>query len=577
MRKRLLAILLTGILLGLSACGSKTTEESKEAGKVATEESQEAPDSTQKAPEATEEPSIGTEESGEETASTEEEAGQEEQSEVTESDATVEQEPMEEIEPSESTREPSNAPLSVKIISEDNRDYVKIHTPTCTYDTVFLLGDDYPALAKELERFNQEQAADALKQIEWMDKSEGYEYSNELLFTRADKRAFSILMETVVYHDEKEESGYFDGVNWNTQSGEKLVLADVIKAGTDLEALLIEELQKNPVFSGYDTQTIAERIQEVLKTTDTAQVKNVAWTLGYKGIDFYVWGEDIGVPSNLPKQFSVLYEEHQDIFEEYYFQDVQERTFEEPEGDYVLFLTDFKEPKSLFVVDLYGDGKEDYITFTMHRYEKFAMAVNDNPYTVLNMQLYLFDSAYLVKKDGKYYLYLQLRFDVADIMNIEVLELTDNTLKYVGSHNGGLSDFADPDCFEIYHYEWLYNSCWVSGEFHVGSDGMPVLNDYYTIGESERYDYASLLEITAELVDGQGNLLGETYTFPVGTEFWFIRTDCETYVDARTGDGRYCRLYIDWPLDEDGNKNEYWPLVNGVPAEYCFGELFFAG
>ena len=174
-------------------------------------------------------------------------------------------------------------------------------------------------------------------------------------------------------------------------------------------------------------------------------------------------------------------------------------------------------------------------------------------------------------------MYLQLRFDVADIMNIEVLELTGNTLKYVGSHNGGLSDFADPDCFEIYHYEWLYNSSWVSGEFHVGSDGMPVLNDYYTIGESERYDYASLLEITAELVDEQGNLLGETYTFPVGTEFWFIRTDCETYVDARTEDGRYCRLYIDWPLDEDGNKNEYWPLVNGVPAEYCFGELFFAG
>ncbi|MBR3824193.1 MAG: hypothetical protein IKJ39_03240 [Lachnospiraceae bacterium] len=335
-RKRLLALLLTGVLLGLSACGNADTEESKEAGKIATEESKEATVSTQET-EASLEASIGTEESGEEMASTEEESGQEESSEVTESDATVEQEPMEEIEPSESTREPSNAPLSVRIISEDNRDYVKIHTPTCTYDTVFLLGDDYPALAKELERFNQEQAADALKQIEWMDKSEGYEYSNELLFTRADKRAFSVLMEKVVYQDEKEESGYFDGVNWNTQNGEKLVLADVIKGGNDLEALLIEELQKNPAFSGYDIQTIAERIQEVLEATDAVEVKNVAWTLGYKGITFYVWGEDIGVPSNLPLQFSVLYEEHPDIFEEYFFQDVQELTFEEPEGDYVLF------------------------------------------------------------------------------------------------------------------------------------------------------------------------------------------------------------------------------------------------
>ena len=553
MRKRLLALLLAGVLLGLSACGNADTDESKETGNVATEESKEATISTQEMIGVSQESIVGTEESGEETASTEE------------------------IEPSEITMESSNAPLSVRIISEDNRDYVKIHTPTCTYDTVFLLGDDYPALAKELERFNQEQAADALGQCEWMDKSEGYEYNNEVLFTRADKRAFSVLMEKVFYRDEKEESGYFDGVNWDTQSGEKLVLADVIKAGTDLAPLLIEELQKNPAFSGYDIQTIAERIQKVLEAIDTIEVKNVAWTLGYKGIIFYVWGEDIGVPSNFPLQFSVLYEEHPDIFEEYFFQDVQELTFEEPEGDYVLFLTDFKEPKSLFVVDLYGDGKEDYITFTMHRHEKFAMAVNDNPYTVLNMRLYLFDSAYLVKKNGKYYLYLQLRFDVADIMNIEVLELTGNTLKYVGSHNGGLSEFTDPDCFEIYHYEWLYNSCWVSGEFHVGSDGMPVLNDCYTLRESGRKgrsDYVSLLEITAELVDEQGNLLGQTYTFPVGTEFWFVRTDCETYVDAETGDGQCCRLYISWPLDEDGNKNEYWPMVNGVPAEYCFGELF---
>ena len=70
MRKRLLALVLTSVLLGLSACGNTDTEESKEADNVVTEESQETI-STQETPQATPEASVGTEESGEETASTE--------------------------------------------------------------------------------------------------------------------------------------------------------------------------------------------------------------------------------------------------------------------------------------------------------------------------------------------------------------------------------------------------------------------------------------------------------------------------------------------------------------------------
>ena len=81
------------------------------------------------------------------------------------------------------------------------------------------------------------------------------------------------------------------------------------------------------------------------------------------------------------------------------------------------------------------------------------------------------------------------------------------------------------------------------------------------------------MDITAELVDEEGNLLGTTYTFPAGTEFAFIRTDCKTYEDAKTGDGRYCRLYIDWPSEEEDEYYYYHPTVNGMDAEACFGPL----
>jgi len=97
----------------------------------------------------------------------------------------------------------------------------------------------------------------------------------------------------------------------------------------------------------------------------------------------------------------------------------------------------------------------------------------------------------------------------------------------------------------------------------------------YTIEPREDgicYDYVSLVEIPAELVDEQGNLLGTTYTFPAGTEFTLIRTDGETYVDAKTGDGKYCRLYT-----EPAELCDYHPTVNGLDAETCFGILGFAG
>lgn len=126
MRKRLLALLLTGVLLGLSACGNTDTEESKEAGNVATEESKETI-STQETPQATQEAIVGTEESGEEVTSTEEptEATQEDQSEDTESDSEENQESEEDPESGESITEPAGE--SVFVWTDKDWEYQACH------------------------------------------------------------------------------------------------------------------------------------------------------------------------------------------------------------------------------------------------------------------------------------------------------------------------------------------------------------------------------------------------------------------------------------------------------------------
>ena len=56
---------------------------------------------------------------------------------------------------------------------------------------------------------------------------------------------------------------------------------------------------------------------------------------------------------------------------------------------------------------------------------------------------------------------------------------------------------------------------------------------------------------------------------PAGTNFNFLRTDGESYVDAQLEDGRECRIYVEF---EGGQQS-----VNGVEQWECFEELWYAG
>jgi len=580
MRKRILALLLTGVLLGLSACGNADTEESNEAGGIATEESQEET-------EAIQEEVVATEESGEETTSTEEatEAIQEDQSEATESDSEDNRESEEDPESGESIME--SAGESVLVWTDKNWEYQACHfeqelgyylfgSEVC-YDMLSMNEDTYPALEKIVEDFNAKQAKNAQEQLDRLvqmadedypeygltELDATYEYVRNLYPIRTDKKVVSVLVRDFFHEDKRGEHFYFEAANFDVQSGKELTLENIFKSGTDWSAILKTKLQENhPTFT-YDSQALAE--------------ENLIWTLGYKGVSVYFSGKD----KDQPIKVFITYDEYQDIFTEDYLPDAYELLFEEPEGDYVRLLTDWDNNKTIVALDLYGDGKKDYIQF-YYEDSNYNIMVNDNCCFNWDSYSIYFDSVYLVKQDGRYYLYLDQWWD-NDNEYLDVFEITDYTLNYVGGDNMQLDDFTDPNHFRVWQYEFLFASRSVHADCYVGPDGMPVPIEGVYIIDKEWYEsggeceYTSLMEITAELVDEQGNLLGETYTFPVGTEYWFIYTDCKTYVDAATGDGRYCRLYIDWPLDELGYKNTSHPTVNGMDAEAVFGMLHFAG
>lgn len=252
--------------------------------------------------------------------------------------------------------------------------------------------------------------------------------------------------------------------------------------------------------------------------------------------------------------------------------------FKEPGGDYIHRLSEKTDEKCFAIVDLYDDGTDDYIVVTPRYFEdswsieNYEITVNNATY-VLDEACSYFGSVFLVKSGEKYYLYLQLSYD-NDGRWIDILEITQDSVKYVGGESGELEPSTDSKDFKIRKYVNMLMSFHAEADCYVGADGMPVpCKGTYVVDNSEwNYGYTSLVDIPAELVDEQGNLLGTTYTFPAGTEFLFMTTDLETYVDAKTSDGKYCRLYTT-PAEEC----DYQPTVNGLDAETCFGNLGFAG
>lgn len=571
MRKRLLTLLIVGVLLGLSACGSKTTEESKEAGNIATEESKEATASTQET-KVSQEEAAGTEESGEEmtsteeTVSTEEEAGQEE---------TPEEIPV----------QVPDVPLSVAMETEFEY-YYEPGTYNLlmkgVYDSIVINDGDYSTVTDVVSAFQLKQAERYEKLKENVDadlKEYGkghfaipYKYESDLILARADEVVMSVLKSEYISEGEGNESYYFETINLDVKSGKEILLSAVVTDPNQLGTILANELESTYRNAKYDSEALSSLIQATVQPTGKEGEKGLAWTLGYKGLSVNFTGEDIGWTSTDTLQITIPYSEYPQLFVSDYVDYLPEEIFADPEGDYVHLLTDSMDFKNVSVVDLYGDGSEDYILIAPYSEYEYRISVNDHTFL---FDSWYFRKAFLVKNDDSYYLYLQMHWD-NDGRAIEMFAISPDAIRYLGDLGGELKDFTDPKHFVIRDYVNMLMSKHVVVDCYIGADGKPVLSTgAYTIEpreDEQNYDYISLVDIPAELVDEQGNLLGTTYTFPAGTEFTLIRTDDETYVDAKTGDGKYCRLYT-----EPAWKCDYRPTVNGLDGETCFGYLGFAG
>lgn len=124
---------------------------------------------------------------------------------------------------------------------------------------------------------------------------------------RADAIAVSILEDYIT-----EDSRSFNGINYDTESGRELALADVFIDTSKISATIEKEIMSR---IGEDEPTDDTAVVEYFKNTPE---DSITWTLDYNGVTFYFNAGDIA-PTNFGVQVvTVTFAKYPDLFNKKY-------------------------------------------------------------------------------------------------------------------------------------------------------------------------------------------------------------------------------------------------------------------
>lgn len=444
---------------------------------------------------------------------------------------------------------------------------------------------EYPALEEAVAQYNTETEQNWITSMNdlksWAREdynaavAEGYEFygpyvsEDEMYITRADDKALSAVTGNYWYSGGAHGMSGYSAVNFDTQTGRKLAIEDVIADTNALpNALATEMIEQYPHLEEATLNMWEMELEDYLASYLTPEEANditpeFTWTLGYEGVTFYFGAYEIGSYADGNQVVVLTYNEYPELFNKEYFTSVTQ--------DYVMQILPFWYGEEGFT-DINGDGVMDMITVDGNydaeydQYTSINVTINNNTYT--QDAWYYEITSYLVKANGNTYIYAECTSE-NDYRTIYVFKVTESSVEFIDEVQGsGIVDFTNSADFSLTKRFDLLSTYHGQGSFYVGEDGIPVQKeDTYEIKLYTDTPIVSTVNISAELIDENGNLIGETYEFPVGTEYYFRRTDGMTYVDMMTSEGKACRLYT----------TPAGSTVNGMDAWESFEMLYYAG
>ena len=286
---------------------------------------------------------------------------------------------------------------------------------------------------------------------------------------RADSVAVSYLTDSYADYGFIEDFRGMQGSNYDTQTGQQLVLTDVIKDMTQIPALVQKELNSH-LWAGEGYSEAG--IQDYFRNTPE---DGISWTLDYNGVTFYFGDGDITEPGNGGQTATISFAEYPELFEEKY------RNV--PEAYMVRLPLD-----SSFFTDLDGDGALEELNVTGvyneegRFYSQFGIYTDtDGHYHYEDFYAYGYNPYYVKTTDGKHYVYLFCEENDADNrqMMLVVFDVSDGQFVRVGEMNAAPAYIPsdnfilplDPEYLQLDNFDSMEQDF---GIYMVGEDGMPV-------------------------------------------------------------------------------------------------------
>ena len=286
---------------------------------------------------------------------------------------------------------------------------------------------------------------------------------------RADSVVVSYLTDSYADYGFVDDFRGMWGSNYDTQTGQQLVITDVIKDMTQIPALVQKELNSHLWAGEGYAETV---IQDYFKNTPE---DGISFTLDYNGVTFYFGDGDITDPGNGGQAATVSFAEYPELFDEKYTN--------VPEAYMVSLPLD-----SSFFTDLDGDSALEELNVTGvfneegRFYSQFGIYTDtDGYYHYEEHFAYGYHPYYVKTTDGKHYLYLFCEENDADFMQMKliVFDVSNGQFVRVGEMNAAPayipSDIyilpLNPDCMLLDNFDSLEQDY---GEYMVGENGMPV-------------------------------------------------------------------------------------------------------
>ena len=490
---------------------------------------------------------------------------------------------------SEEKTEAASYPLNIALTAEYEGEWNE-KGPIITADSakLLILDDGYEKLKEAIDRYNK----DTWQQV-YDIYSENLEYTKEGIFPegislsisreielkRADSQVLSFINAETAFLGGVHGSYYENTVVFDTETGEKLELTDVL---TDLDSvykLVVENLEENYekdwFYEGYE-----EWLYEMFYEPESETSSPVEWVLTMEGLEFRFSPYVLGPWASGCFEAKIPYVGYEELFQEKYLSKV-----EHP----IRMI----EPETELLIDTNGDGLDERVWFTVEWDENTyntTLTVNRNGNnkdgavvntSVVKDDIYgWFQRAYLMyTEDNVPYLYAEFGMD-NDWEKLEIVRLAETESKtdmeYVGgTRNAIYGHFvSDPRQFALYDRVDVLGTYMSFKNYSVGADGMPETDDemYQIANAYFQWEYAltSKKDLNVMIhVDGSEERSEEI--LPKGTKFRPRMTDGSSVIVMELEDGRYCDIRVEKRPDD------YIFYVNGVSEYDLFENLPYAG